>query len=180
MATLLDNMKWKRGERNEATCVWTQKLLSMLLWNESDNEKVGGKIKTLVRTVTSVTSAPEARGSNQMRSSRYTYCGLQLLDKSFLQPSDSIVIQIVEPVCVHSSFWLCLKAGREPLRSSTNSHKDTDAVLFLSALLPLCCLIFTSFSLILARTAMRWILDIIVSGDEVGELVWVIQELRDH
>lgn len=53
--------------------------------------------------------APAPQGSNKMRSIQYTYCGLQLLDKRFLQPTDSFVIQIVEPVCVRSSFWLCLK-----------------------------------------------------------------------
>lgn len=53
--------------------------------------------------------APAPQGSNQMRSIQYTYCSLQLLDKRFLQPTDSFVIHIVEPVCVRSSFWLCLK-----------------------------------------------------------------------
>lgn len=53
--------------------------------------------------------AQEPQGSNHTQCIQCTYCGLQLLDKSFLGPSDGFVIQIVEPVCEHSSFWLCLK-----------------------------------------------------------------------
>lgn len=78
-----------------------------------------GKMKTLVTTMTSLTPGVAAlnaarlrkpQGSNQTHCSQYTYCGLQRSDKSSLQPTDSVVIQIVEPICVHSSSWLCLKA----------------------------------------------------------------------
>lgn len=76
-------------------------------------------MKTLVTTMTSLTPGVAAlnaarlrkpQGSNQTHCSQYTYCGLQRSDKSSLQPTDSVVIQIVEPICVHSSSWLCLKA----------------------------------------------------------------------